>query len=268
MIHQEPPRSAVAPLPVSATIAALYSTLFRHFGQWMLRLLAPTVLSVLALLTFSLQLQPLASYVAWYLFLAIPTTMLGVPLLRLLLLGQHTTSFTLVSPRRLRFLKYNFLLSLITLPLVFLQHWLLTGEAGLAADGSPAEAPPGSGIPDDLVYWAAYLPLFYVQLRLSFVLPAVAVDERYGLADSWRHTQGQSGRLFAIAVIAVLGPWLVWYYSPSWSDDPGWQLIAFAFYHVTIFLHQGALFALLAIAFRTCTGWVPAPDRNIIERFE
>lgn len=270
MTDTEPPRQAVAPLPVSATIVDLYTTLFRHFGQLMLRLLLPTALSALVLLLVTIEMQPFAGYVVWYLFLAVPTTMLGVPLLRIVLLGRQTTHSTLASPRNLRFLKYSFLLSLITLPLVFLESWLIGGEAGLAADGSSAERPPGSGsgIPSDVVYWAAYLPLFYVQLRLSFVLPAIAVDERYGLADSWRHTEGQSVRLFLIAVIAILGPWLAWYYSPTWFDDPGWQLIAFCFYHFSIMLHQGAFFVLLALAFRTCTGWVPAPDRSVIERFE
>ncbi len=276
MISKEPPRQAVAPLPVAATIAELYASLFRHFGKLMLYLSVPTALSVLVLLMASVSLQPLSAYVFWYLFLAVPTMMLGVPLLRLLLLGRHNPAFILISQRRGRFLAYNFLLSLITLPLVFLQHWLLANEAGAGGDPGAggdlgtAENPPGGrgGLPDDVIYWAAYLPLFYVQLRLSFVLPAIAVDEDYGFADSWRHTQGQAGKLFLIAVLAVLLPWVIWFYSPSFSQDPGWQLIAFVFYHLSIFLHQGALFALLAIAFRTMTGWVPPPNTGLIERFE
>jgi len=201
--------------------------------------------------------------------------LLGVSWLRLLLLGDNKTPFAVFSDfdeRHRRFFKYSLLLSLITLPLVFLQYALETGSSANGAEGQNTDFADDTAAGEnpfaDLIYWMAYLPLFYIQLRLSFVLPAIAVDETYGFADAWRHTQSQGGRLFLIAAIAVLGPWLVWYYSPTWSDEPLWQLVVFCFYHFSIFLHQGAFLALLAIAFRSCTGWVPAPDRRIIERFE
>ena len=283
MISSEPPQEATGPLPFAATVAEVYTALYRHAGSLLWCLSLPVALSIIFLVIASTQIQSPSAYVLWYLFLAVPTTMLGVPWLRLLLLGpaaQPLTVFSNFGERHWTFLKFNFLISLITLPLVFLQLWLEAGglgaietgqEGGPPADSFNAPFEDGEGthlLSDDLVYWAVYLPLFYIQLRLSFVLPAVAVDEHYGFADSWRHTQPLAGRLFLIAVIAVLGPWLLWFYSPSWSDSPGWQLIAFLFYHGTIFLHQAALFALLAFAFRSTTGWVPAPDRNVLQRFE
>ena len=271
MISQEPPQDAIAPFPVLPGITALYGTLFRHIQALVARLVLPTVISAVVLLLLTFQLPPFAAIVVWYLFLAVPFTLFGVSWLRLLLLEEETSPFAAFADfdaRHRRLLKYNFLLSLITLPLVVLQYWLdAGGEATAGADEAYAGAQSGDAV-IDLVYWAAYMPLFYVQLRLSFVLPAIAVDERYGFADSWRHTRSQSGQIFLVAVIAVLGPWLVWYYSPSLSDDSLWQLFAFFFYHFSIFLHQGAFFALMAIAFRTCTGWVPPANRSLVERFE
>ncbi|WP_420346108.1 hypothetical protein [Pelagibius sp.] len=279
MITSEPPQQATGPLPVATTIAEVYTALYRHAGSLLWCLSLPIALSIIFLVIVSTQIQSPSAYVLWYLFLAVPTTMLGVPWLRLLLLGpaaQPLTVFSNFGERHWTFLKFNFLISLITLPLVFLQFWLEAGSLG-TAETAPEGGQPLAPFEDeesthllsgDLIYWAVYLPLFYIQIRLSFVLPAVAVDEHYGFAESWRHTQPLAGRLFLIAVIAVLGPWLVWFYSPSWSDSAGWQLIAFLFYHVTIFLHQAALFALLAFAFRSTTGWVPAADRNVLQRFE
>ena len=269
MISQEPPREAVAPLPVVSGIVELYATLWQHLPALLQRIALPTAMSIVLLLLAVFLLPPLAAYVVWYLLLALPTTILGITWLRLLLLGDSKARFAQFDARHRRFFTYNFLLSLITLPLVFLQYWLEVGEITLdsGAEGL-AETAPAESTADDLVYWLAYLPLLYMQLRLSFVLPAAAVDERYGFAESWRHTRSQSGRIFLIAVLAVLGPWLLWYYSPSWFDAPLWQFAGFLFYHLSIMLHQGAFYALLAIAFRTCTGWVPAPDRTILQRFE
>lgn len=280
MISQEPPREAVAPLPVSQGIALLYATLLRHFSALLARLLLPMAVSVVFLLLLVLQLPQLIAHILWYLFLALPVTLLAASWLRLLLLEKDDSALGAIfdfGPRHRRLLRYTFLLSLITLPMVILQYWMEAGSLALepvtpGQDGFGNEAGYGHGLGDgnlmDLAFWAVYMPLYYVQLRLSFVLPAAAVDEHYSFADSWRHTESQSGRLFAIAVIALLGPWLVWYYSPSLSEAPLWQLFAFVFHHFMIFLHQGAFLAFMAIAFRTCTGWVPAPDRSLIERFE
>jgi hypothetical protein len=131
------------------------------------------------------------------------------------------------------------------------------------------------------------LVLTYVMMRLSFVFPAVAVDEAYRLKHSWTHTKGQGLRLLgALILTAIPMLALLWTASALFgaflftepvapagqgSAAPEAQVEAFfAENSVAIFVSQVVLAALnyvlmalvvsvVSIAFRTCTGWVPAP---------
>jgi hypothetical protein len=144
------------------------------------------------------------------------------------------------------------------------------------------------------------LGLLYLAARCSFIFPTLAVEEPYSLALSWRHTQGQGLRLTAVLLIAGLPLNLVLsvaldrlfnaFFGMSIFDlaqmsaqlaasggaaGPGgdnpiaaaispldllsFYLIAQALYMATL----GPLFAIVAIAFRTCTGWVPGPSGNL-----
>jgi len=112
-------------------------------------------------------------------------------------------------------------------------------------------------------------------MRLSFVFPAVAVDEAYRLKHSWTHTKGQGLRLLGalfLTAIPVLA--LAWVVSALFGvlpfAEPEAQMGAvIAENSVAIFVSQVVVVALnyvlmalvvsiISIAFRSCTGWVPA----------
>ena len=119
------------------------------------------------------------------------------------------------------------------------------------------------------------LILAYVMMRLSFVFPAVAVDEAYRLKHSWTHTKGQGLRLLGalfLTAIPVLA--LAWVVSALFGvlpfAEPEAQLGAVIAEHsAAIFVSQVVVVALnyvlmalvvsvISMAFRSCTGWVPA----------
>jgi hypothetical protein len=136
-----------------------------------------------------------------------------------------------------------------------------------------------------LVPVAGFAILAYVMARLSFVFPAVSVDEDYRLRHAWTHTKGQGLRLIGAMVLAAVPMVvLVWVVSsilgallfaepaaaPDQSDLPPGELMA-AFVDANrgaLLLTQAITAAInyvlmalmvsaISIAFRTCTGWVP-----------
>lgn len=109
-------------------------------------------------------------------------------------------------------------------------------------------------------------------LRLTLVLPARAVDERFGLKHAWRIGRGQGWRLLVInflmtiislfvamiaaipLVLALYVPAaLIWGFTTEASFFVGSLSQVFLGYPIT------ALFVgVLSIAFRTVSGWVPS----------
>ncbi len=123
-------------------------------------------------------------------------------------------------------------------------------------------------------YFVSFFVL-YVVLRLSFVLPAVAVDESYGLADSWRQTKGQGWRMLFAMLLAFLPLWLVQFMALNlWETEvsttgpePG-TIDTFAFALVMLvlkYLGVGLYVTLVSIAFRTCSGWTPCAPGQIAD---
>ena len=113
-------------------------------------------------------------------------------------------------------------------------------------------------------------------LRLSFVFPAAAVDERYGLGDAWRQTRGQGLRLIAILVLILVPVYaalilltgligfaigLAAHVSHDHASEPVGLAIFLLSASVGIVLGYIALalgVTMISTAFRTCSGWVPA----------
>ena len=120
----------------------------------------------------------------------------------------------------------------------------------------------------------SYLAL-YVVLRLSFVLPAVSVDESYRLADSWRQTRRQGLRLFLAMLLAVFPLWIVLTIvanlpqleisnsvsEPGSSDSLGFFLALV----VANYLSIGLYVTLVSIAFRICSGWTPCAPSQVVD---
>jgi hypothetical protein len=165
------------------------------------------------------------------------------------------------------------------------RHWrvfgfgLLLGGGLLALGAVLAKSLP---LPPALIA----LCLIYPAARSSFLFPAIAVEEPYSLAYAWRHTKGQGGRLTVLLLLAGLPLMLAVMMIVSFlflavagislfdlaamegagSLRPGDSfnfspLATLSLKMIAEALTMGVLAvlcAIIALAFRRCTGWVPA----------
>lgn len=257
MIQAEPPSGAVAPLPLLPTVLEAYRLVFGNVATLAKVTVLPFVLQFL-ITTLASLLGPLEYRLVWEFGAELPWTLMAVAWVRFLLLGP-TSGDVVVFPRLRarhgRFLCYALLLSVLNLPLTFFHY--LSGALGL--DGAEAT----------IAYWALFMPLFYLGLRFAFVYVTAAVDEPYSFAHAWRHTRGISFTLFAAIGLAAVLPsegisWLLGLVSDS---DSG-AFVALLLWHANMWLVEALYLAFCVIAFRTCTGWVPAPDHGLLQRFD
>jgi len=258
MITHEPPSGAVAPLPLWATAAQGYRLVFGNLGTLARVAALPFVLFLLINHTAT-RLGPFGYSLVWEFGIELPWTLMAVAWLRVLLLGpasDDSVVFPRLRRRHLRFLGYALLLSALHLPLTFF------------ADSADALALEGTQ--RTIVYWALYLLVLYASLRLSFVYAAAAVDESYSLAVAWRHTRGISFALFAVVGLGAMLPWHLfsWLLGEAIEADPGTAFALGLLWHAALWVLEALYLAIVAIAFRSCTGWVPAPDQRVLERFE
>ncbi len=142
------------------------------------------------------------------------------------------------------------------------------------------------------------LCLIYPAARSSFLFPAIAVEEPYSLAYAWRHTKGQGGRLTVLLLLAGLPLFLIvaivvsllfdvllgvslfdiaaQQAGTAGAPDAGVSesagqgedlaispLKTLALKMITEALTMvvlAVLYTIVALAFRRCTGWVPATN--------
>lgn len=283
MSQAAPPPSAIGPIPVGETMREAYLAVFSSLPLLLRAAALPFLLSLVILtLAFMTGQSAILSFV---LMIAgfVPYTLFGVAWHRLTLLGPaHGAPATFPSwrPRHLRFLGYvmvaTALVYVATIPATIMLAWV-EHQAGAAH---------GASVFMIVVALAAVFGLLYVLLRFSFVFPAVAVDERYTLANSWAHTRGQALRLFATltatalpmlvliwAVGAVFGRLLLPELGPAgqggktspeaafqqaFSDNAGAFIAAQLILAALNYILMALVVSALSIAFRTATGWVPA----------
>jgi len=265
-----PPPRAVQDLPVGDTMKAAYASVFGRFAELIRAALVPLAMSFLLYgLMLAVRGTP-AVVVLVELLSLLPYTLFAVAWHRVVLLGQAAMP-TPVMPvwqrRHWRFLGYTLIVTALTYGFSLLYAPLI---AALLVEGSTVNL------------WQSLLLMFmllfgtYVVLRLSFVFPAVAVDESYRFADSWRHTKDQGLRLLgamfltllpAMAGIMIMFQFLLSLLSPlqgpsasvvSVPEDPTAfgpvaQAINLVLRYVIIALSLG----VISTAFKTCTGWVP-----------
>jgi hypothetical protein len=258
MISHEPPAGAVASLPLWATAAEGYRLVFGNLGT-LARVAALPFVLFATINLMAPQLGPLGYSLVWEFGVELPWTLMAVAWLRVLLLGPASGDavfFPRLRQRHLRFLGYALLLSALHLPLTFFAY--------------PANVFVLEGLQRSVVYWVLYLLVLYLSLRLSFVYAAVAVDESYGLAIAWRHTRGISFALFIVVGLAAMLPWQLfsWLLGEAIEADPGAAFALGWLWHAALWLPEALYLAIIAIAFRNCTGWVPLPDQRVIERFD
>ncbi len=265
-----PPPQAVQDLPIGDTVKAAYGSVLSGFPGLVRVALVPLAMSILL---YGLQLALRGSTVVAILvelLLLVPYTLFAVSWHRTVLLGQAAPPMPMApvwQSRHWRFLGYTLIVTAISYGFTLLYGPFV---APIVTDGS-APSP-----------WLGLLLMFmllfgtYVVLRLSFVFPAVAVDESYRFADSWRHTKGQGLRLMAAMFLALLpamaGIMIILQFllnvmgplsGPATSMDPGAdgsftmgptaQLIDLVLRYLLIALSLG----VISTAFKTCTGWVP-----------
>jgi hypothetical protein len=276
-----PPREALRKLPVMETVKEAYARVFGNPRLLTRASLVPFCLSLaLIALSFTMPLASALGYLIGFLGL-LPYTFFGVAWHRLTLLGPVAGAPPLMpawTPRHWRFLGY-------------LLATMLIGSAATAVVfslGLMAIQPESGSWPAvaGLMPLAGFGVVAYVMIRLSFVFPAVSVDESYRLRHAWTHTKGQGLRLLGATVIAaapmvalvwgvneVLGALLFAESAPMPAQDGLAQVARMeAFVEANLgalmliqtvtaainYVLMALMVSVISIAFRTCTGWVPA----------
>ena len=268
-----PPPAALHKLDVLQTLSEAYARVLTNLPLLARAALAPFLLS-LALIAASFAVGgslPLTTLIVVLGF--VPYTIFGVAWHRVTLLGPAAGAPPLVPAWRQRHWRFAGYLAAVTVIGYGVAVMVLSIAFTLVRPG--AEVTPRAW---NAVLIAGALILAYVMMRLSFVFPAVAVDEAYRLKHSWTHTKGQGLRLLgALLLSATPLLALVWVVGALFGDSPftepaapaGRTEAVIAENPVAIFVFQMVMAALnyllmalvvsaVAIAFRSCTGWVPA----------
>ncbi len=258
MIADEPPPGPVAPLYFGQTVAEGSRLLARNLPTLAKVSAVPFVLTLL-LGHLTASLDPLASRLVWDFAIQLHWTLMAVAWVRHLLLGPaagEARFFPRLQPQHQRFLGYALLLTCLFLPATLFS--LIADVLAL----SEAER--------QVAYWALYAALLYLSLRFAFIYVAVPLEETYSLALAWRHTRGVSLALFLAVGLTVLLPWILFSYFLGLvaETDTLLTLVVSILWHVGLWIVEGAFLAFIVVAFRTTTGWLPRPDKAILERFE
>ncbi|WP_375593509.1 hypothetical protein ABWI00_15820 [Algihabitans albus] len=258
-----PPSGPVARLPVFQTVADAYRFTLQRIGQVLTAAIVPfgismslVVLNVgtggtLSHFTMLLDLFAYAVFaVAWH---------------RALLVGEAPSLIPRLGYRQLRFWLMSLLIPLILVGLVAVPAVVLGYLAG------------GEASAVGLFLLPLVLCGLYVAARFSFVFPASAVDERFGLGASWRTTAGNAWRLIGayllaslpmllavVVLLALSGPMLGFggllggtgeAVGPATGGALG--ILAIVAFSVVNYIFAAVFVSLLSLSFRTCTGWVP-----------
>ena len=284
-----PPASSVRKLRVGATFAESHRFVFGRLDLWLKAAAVPYLISMV-LTVLSLMAQPNVGFVVLVTILFFgPYTLFGVAWHRLTLLGPHVSA-PRVTPiwkrRHWRFLGYALAVTAIGYGLwlgVTVLSVLLVIPLGVAGMFASVSGKFFSFIVITMVIGA--IGFVYLMMRFSFVFPAVAVGEAYGLKHAWPHTRDQGVRLIGLIILTALPILLV-----SWLLKlilgfffEGMNVLAvmgdtqdvtvlenfaarnfvplivlYGISTVFNYLLMAVMVSAVSIAFRTCTGWVPA----------
>jgi len=165
--------------------------------------------------------------------------------------------------------------------LFFLLPFFLLGlpimAMGLTAPGAPPDRPMLAMV--GLILFPAVIIYWVLIVRWSFVFPARAAGERYGIGDSWRHTKGNFWRLiavyllvyapftflFIIIVLPLVGTlWVTTAGGPTGDVEvhlmePSFGALALGavVYSIFYFVSLALGVTALSICFRKASGWLP-----------
>ena len=302
---------APAKLAFGATFSAAFRTVFGSFGKFLKLAAVPFLLSsIILLIDFtpramgmvgSLPLD-LGGWAVALLELAIaiagvlPLAFLGIMTTRLSLGGYQ--SGVLPSPllgrRTWIYGGYLLLLSLIFILLAV--AGIIAGAAMLGSYQSLASVGPATMVLGGITGFSI---LLYLMLRLSLVLPAVALDEKLGPVGSWRLTRRCGMKLLGVVLLFIpvlvvmgivgaiaFGDGQVSFGTPELIIPDGtqvrpdgtlvgidWEAIVLANLPRTLwelavkFFFFAMVCSALASAYAQLSGW-GKPRQEILERFE
>ncbi len=281
MSDTTPPREALRKLPVIETVREAYVRVFRNPRLLARASLMPFSLSMaLIALGFSVPVTSSLGILAAILGL-LPYTFFGVAWHRLTLLGPVAGAPPLLPAWRQR--HWRFLGYLLAVMLIGYGAIAMVFSLAFAVVQPEIEA-MSAGL--GLMIFAGTAILAFIMARLSFVFPAVSVDESYRLRHAWTHTKGQGLRLIGATLLAsapmvaliwavsgILGALLI--AAPAavpGQDGLPPEARAQAFVDANLgalmltqavgaainYVLMALMVSVISIAFRTCTGWVPA----------
>ena len=281
MSDTTPPREALRKLPVIQTVREAYVRVFRNPRLLARASLMPFSLSMaLIALGFSVPVTSSLGILSAILGL-LPYTFFGVAWHRLTLLGPVAGAPPLLPAWRQR--HWRFLGYLLAVMLIGYAAIAMVFSLAFAVVQPEIEA-MSAGL--GLMIFAGTAILAFIMARLSFVFPAVSVDESYRLRHAWTHTKGQGLRLIGATLLAA-APMvaLIWAVSgilgallisapaavPGQDGLPpearaqafvdanlGALMLTQAVGAAINYVLMALMVSVISIAFRTCTGWVPA----------
>ncbi|MEM7170814.1 MAG: hypothetical protein AAF530_11635 [Pseudomonadota bacterium] len=267
-----PPQQALRGLPIGETFSKAYRSLFDNLRHFPKALFFPILLSIGLSIAFSgfiftndslpdtggAELGFSLEFLALQLLSAVPYALFTTAWHRLVLFGADQEPPSLMPHWHRRHTRM--LLTLLAVNIA----WALP-VFGILAIWYPAAEPYFNAVlagttPDqiDPQVAAGALPLLgamsvwgflalFLFLRISFVFPAIAADESYGVGDAWRHTRGQGFRLIVV-FFAISLP--VFFVSALLVGLP---FVSLVINYLLIALWTG----LFSTAFRHSTGWIP-----------
>jgi len=209
MALEDSPR-APAKLAFGKAYGTAHDHVFRRVGRFAKMAAVPTVLALaLAVVEIPLVAALPVTELAFLVLDLLPYALLGIALSRVVLLGE-APAFLPPQPLGRRtwiFLGYSLLIIIVSL--------IPVAALFIAVVGVNYSTPSGTGTLGGLgidfgfagpvlIGLTGALIMFYLLARFSLIFPAVSLDQKLGIAGSWRLTRGNGWRLtgFILAVLA------------------------------------------------------------------
>lgn len=289
-----PRRSAELPSVLRLSFAA-YAVTLQRFGHLATAAAVPFALSVSAYFlpasVHGVEAPLWKSLPPTLLIHAFAATLFAVAWIRALLLDDVPSLWPRIARQHLRFF-----LRLLPLLLVLVVCWM-PPILFVSAIVDLSLMPGGWGSPNDpgfipfiliFIFFLIIVPLVgtYLVARCSLVLPASALDRRFGFGGSWRNTSENAWKIIGayiffpgvlISILFALFIGIYYSYNPIELFDLDvaillWFIVnlqldgvmAFALFVVftaTGYYFMAALAAVLSFVFRDCVVWVPEDEK-------
>lgn len=267
-------------LPFLAVIRETYVSVLGNFGAFLKLLVLPFLL--LTILHMGWERLPVSATVPYSLvapiLVLIPYTAFAVSWHRYVLLGPIKGRPRIIPTAARRHFRYFRVFFVVTVaymvPLIGAGILILSGP-----DISNPQFVTFATVSPFLLTVLAYLILPYPFARVCFVFPQVAINGTDSFKNSWRRTRGKGLQIYLMILAAGLPIVLISYvgvffagvyyarsvgieiYNASKSEL---VLVLGLFDRLLDFLTLALVVSAISVAYRTCTGWVPASDSEAV----